>query len=194
MKNKILTAIVLLIEIVTGSFWITCQKLSDRFYFSSYDVVLKIDELVHNDVGYATYTVRFFHNKLPLYSIEIINRYLQFWDLRFDVLYFSIVGYFGILYGFWHLLRKENKSYKTWAVLIGLLLLPTIEIFHLILPFAARMVVLFVPYYLFSLFGIWQFLKKHKRLGLFVVIGLILLSIWYTAVFQKEIFRNFCYN
>src|SRR5947199_669682 len=111
MKNKILTAIVLLIETVTGSFWITCQKLADKFYFSSYDVALKLDELVHNDVGYATYTVRFFHNKPSIFSIEILNRYLQFWDIQFDVLYFSIVGYFGILYGFWHVLLKENKTY-----------------------------------------------------------------------------------
>jgi hypothetical protein len=194
MKNSIVTIIALLTELWTGSFWLSCQKLADRFYFSPFDSQLKTGELVHNDAGYSTHIVRFFHNKLSVYGSELFDRYLQFWDIRFGAYFFTIVGYFGILYGFWYLIRKDHKSYKTWTIIIVLLLLPFIEILHVNIPFIARLLILLVPYYIFSLFGIWQFLKKHKKYGVLIISILILLSAWYIFAFEKDILKNFCYN
>jgi hypothetical protein len=194
MISKILITLIFLIELGSVSLWIRCQKLADRFYLSNLDSQLKLDELVRNDVGYSTYTARFFHNKMLVYGGELINKYTQFWDIRFDVFFFSIIGYFGILYGFWHLLRKEKKTYKTWIIVALLLSLPFIEIGHVSIPYWIRIIILLVPYYLFSLFGIWQFIKKHRRIGITLVTILILISIWYIIVFQKDIFKNFCYN
>jgi hypothetical protein len=194
MIAKILIVIIFLIEIASGSLWIRCQKLADRFYASNLDSQLKLDELVRNDVGYATYTARFFHNKMLVFGSELINKYLQFWDIRFNVLFFSIIGYFGIFYGFWQLLRKEKKTYKTWILILLLLVLPFIEIEHVSIPYWERISIVLFPYYFFSLFGIWQFIKQHKKIGVVTVTILIFISIWYMLVFQKDIFRNFCYN
>jgi hypothetical protein len=194
MKLKICIIIIFLIELATGSLWIRCQKLADRFYSTNLDSQLKLDELVRNDIGYSTYAARFFHNKILVFGSEIINKYLQFWDIRFDVLFFTIVGCFGILYGFWYLLSKKNKTYKSWIVILVLLALPFIEIGHISLPYQVRIGGILLPFYLFSLFGIWQFIKQHKRFGAAIVMILIIISLWYMLVFQKDIFRNFCYN
>jgi hypothetical protein len=194
MKTNIITALAALIEIGSGFFWLSCQKFADRFYYSPFDSELKLDELVHNDVRYRTYTARFFHNKISVYGNEFANTYLQYFDIRFTLMLFSIVGFFGILCGYWYLFRKKNKTYKTWVIVALLLTLPLIEMTHPPVPFIMRLGAIVVPYYILSIYGIWQFIKHHKKLGIVVVLVLIVLSIWYLAVFEKDILKNFCYN
>jgi hypothetical protein len=194
MKINILIAITLLIEIATGAMWLRCQKLADRFYFSNLDSQLKLDELTRNDLGYSTYIARFFHNKVLVYGSELVNKYLQFWDINFDLFFFSIVGCFGIIYGFWYLFRKEKKTFKIWLLIIALLLLPFVEIEQAPIPFAVRIILVLTPYYIFSLFGIWQFMKRHKKVGALIIGIFIFLSLWYMLVFENDIFKNFCYN
>lgn len=194
MINRLLILAVFILESITYVFWLGCQKITDKFHFSSLDAQLKLDEVIRNDVGYSTQVARFFHNKVNVYGSELFNKYIQFWDIRFMSLFVSIIGCFGIAYGFWHLLTKKNKTYKTWLVLGFLLLIPFIEVIQFGLPYSVRISIILFSFALFSLFGIWQFLKRYKKVGLLIVVILLAISIWHLIVFQKDIFNNFCYN
>lgn len=194
MTTKLLITLIILLEFATGSLWIRCQKLADKFYANGLDAQLKLEEAVRNDVGYSTVAARFFHNKINVYMTEFLNTYIQFWDIRFDVLFFSIVGFFGILCGFWYMLTNKKKTYKTWLLLVVLMVWPLIEIIRVPLPYWIRIIIILIPFYVFSLYGLWQFLKHHKLLAPVVIIVLIVISAWYLLVFQTEIFMNFCYN
>jgi hypothetical protein len=184
---------ILFFEIFLISLWLPCQRIFEKLYFSSFDVLLKLDESIHNDIGYNTFLARFFHNKIIVSSTEIVNKYMLFWDIRSGLLLFSIIGYFGILYGFWTLLTKEKKTIKLWLAICILLLLPLIEIFNLPIPRVIRFVITTGPLYLFSLYGLWQFSIRYKKHGFIILILLAVISIWYFLVMQHDI-TTYCQN
>lgn len=190
----VLIVITALVELYTLIYWYGCKTLANIFTFSTFDAKLKIDDAVHNDVGFSTNIVRIFHNKAQLYTSEVFNKYINFWDIHFIVLFFTLIGCFGIVCGFWYLLNKNKRTYKVWLLFLGLLILPFIEILPIQIPNWLKVIIILIPYYILSLFGIWQFLRQHKRIGIVIIIFLIIISIWYMLVFQKDIFDNFCYN
>jgi hypothetical protein len=188
MFNKVLLIIIIFVELNSLRLWMECQKFADRFEFSSFDVFLKLKEAINNDIGYSTYLVRFFHNKIALTLNQLTIKYLYFWDINFGVLLFSFIGYFGIICGFWYLV--ESKLKLKWIILITLLLLPFIEVLKIFNPFQLRFILITAPYFIFSLYGLWQFMKfKGKKGGIFIIV-LILMGIWYQLVLQKDIFQN----
>lgn len=191
MPQSILIVLTAVIEIVFLQVWSTCHNLSDKFHFSIFDANLKLQEAITNDVGYSTYAARFFHNKVIVYGTEFLNKYILFWDVRFDVLLFSLIGYFGILYGLWLLITTRRNYVKRLIILGIVLLLPLIEIFQLFQPFQVRFVITILPMYVISLFGLWQFMKRYKRKGLISLFVLLLLSLWYGSVLHND-FNNYC--
>jgi hypothetical protein len=191
---KILTILVALIEMFAIKLWLSCNSFNEAFHFSAFDVKLKVEEQVRNDVGYGVEIVRFFHNKAIVGASELLNKYLFFWETNFQALFFSLVGIFGIWCGFWYIITSKQKRIYKWVIVSGLLLLPFIEIFSISLPFIARLVLLWLPYALFSLYGLWQFLKHTGIKGLIIVMLLLALSVWYLLALQGDIFTIFCYN
>lgn len=188
MIKKIIIFIIFVIDAWTTMLWLKCAKFADFFHFSSLDMRLKLEEAVHNDKGFPSLYSRFFHNKVVFFAKEVFANYFHFWDIRFGVVFFSIIGYFGILCGLWYLLKSKTR-YR-WLVIIVYLILPFIEVFHSIEPYRLRLILLSVPYYAISLYGIWQFLKFHKDKGFWIVIVLVVFSIWYSYALPKEILLN----
>lgn len=188
MIKKILISIILLVELLAFRLWFACEKLADSFHISFLDDRLKLEEAIHNDTGYPIQLYRFFHNKVAFTINQVFVNYIHFWDIRFGVMLFSIIGYFGVFIGFWYLTKVKNK-YK-WVIFAVLLLIPLIEIFLLPISYQLRISILVIPYQVLSMFGYWQFIKMHRRRAVVFIVILILISIWYQAAFHNEIFFN----
>lgn len=192
--KKLIIGIVVLLQIYTVTLWMGCRDFIANMHFSAFDSKLRIGSETANDKGYPIHIVRIFHNKLFTIIDDALNEYLGFWNIHFLSLFFTIVGFFGILCGFWYLLKNKNSKKLKWGIPLLLLLIPFIDIFNIRLPFWLQVLLLWIPYAAFSIYGIWNFLMYHLKTGLAITTGLILVSILYLFAFQQDIFGLFCYN
>lgn len=169
---------------------VNCNKPVETLHFTVLDANLKLMEGINNDAGYNTYAARFFHNKAQVYITEFFNKYLHFWDIQFGILVFSLIGYIGILYGFWQLaVKKKNHDRLFYFVLA--LFLPMFEIFQVPASSELRHILIFVPLGVFSLYGVWKFLVLHKRFGFQFIFILLFLSIYLMYIFYNDA-RIYC--
>lgn len=184
--------IIIIISVFVGLYyfrqWFLCVNFADPVHFSAYDMSLKLIEAVHNDVGFAPNVTRIFHNKVSLGAILISNNYLHFWDVRFATLLFSPVMYFGIWLGFWYLAKSKIKH--KWIILTAILALPFIEVFKINLHYFFRLVLIVAPLFVFSIYGLWNFVRKENWKRNVLLIALIIFSLWYMSVFGSDIFLN----
>lgn len=175
--KKLLIILIAIFYVLIIYTQVNCNKLCETLHFTVLDSNLKLIEGINNDVGYNTYAARFFHNKAQVYVTEFFNKYLHFWDIQFGILFFSLIGYFGILYGFWYIAVKK-KNYERLFYFSLILLVPLLEIFQVPGSSNIRYILIFVSVGGFSLYGIWQLLSHHKRFGFPIIITLLLLSIY----------------
>jgi hypothetical protein len=190
MIRKIIIILSLFITLYALNEWRVCTDFTSPIHFSSLDMKLKLEEAIRNDVGYEPVVARTYHNKLNFGAMVILNSYLRFWDIRQGVLLFSIIGYLGIFLGFWYLIVSKNKI--KWPLFAVLLLIPFIEVFHFPIAYHIRLGLLTVPYMIFSVFGLWNFLERDKLLRVGLLIILAILSFWFLDVFKSEIF-SYCF-
>ena len=194
MLKKILAVAVFTVELFAVSQWFLCKQLKDFIHLSSTNLTLYLNSLINNDSGVPLLIVRIFHNKIIGFLDIFVKYYLRFWDDRFLLNLLSIVGCFGIILGIWYLVSRNfnNKKYL-WITLIFLLMLPLVEIvFEPHVNFIYKVIFLALPYQIFSIFGIWQFLKKDTgNLRVLLIICLIVVSIWWISVLQPDVY-NYC--
>jgi hypothetical protein len=188
MIKKIVTIIAFIVGVFYLRQWFLCVNFADPIHFSAFDMSLKLQDAIHNDIGFGTNTVRIFHNKLALGAILISNSYLHFWDVRFASLLFSPVLYFGIWCGFWYLTQSKTKH--KWFILAFLLLLPFVEIFKIGLHYFLRLGIITLPLIILSLFGLRKFIEKDSMKRTLLITILIIFSVWYLSVFGSDIFLN----
>jgi hypothetical protein len=179
------------IESVTLNSWLLCKNFTDIFHHSSINLNLQIEDYVHAEKGTSLVMTRVFNNKIIDSLINLLRFYFQFWDIRFGSNWFSIVGYFGIFAGFYYITVNNKKKFIHWTLLILIILLPWIEI--LIEPHVSLIVkslYLWVPFILFSMYGIYQFLNHGKiKTRVVILLLLILFSLWWLAYLQYDIPR-----
>jgi hypothetical protein len=185
MENKVAKSILILlsvtVELLTLRVWFVCKNFTDIFHHTSINLTLQLDGYIHADKGTPFILTRLFHNKLIQIIIDYIRFYLQFWDVRFGSNWFSLIGYFGIFAGFYYILVSKNKKIYHWGALSSILLLPFIEI--IVEPqvnIVIKSIYLWVPFMLFSLYGLYQFLShgdSKKRLS-FLILLLIISLLW----------------
>lgn len=193
--NYLIIIITAIIEFLTVKAWFICKSFTDLFHLSSVNISLQIEDAVHSEKGTSLPLTRLFTNKIIDTFFDLLRIYLQFWDVRFDASWFSPIGYFGILSGFYYIATFKKKRWYHWSLLIVILLLPLIEIIkepHLSIPL--KTIYLWIPFILFSLYGIYQFLihgKKRNRL-IFIFL-LILLGVWW-IVFLPYTMPRYCAN
>jgi len=149
-----------------------------------------MESLVNNDSGIPPIIVRFFHNKITVFMDVFTRYYLRFWDFRFTLNLLSVVGCFGLVLGFWYLLNGNfGKKKYLWVILAFLLLIPLIEIMlepniNIIL----RMIIVALPLQIFSVFGVWQFLKNDpRRFRVLFIICLLFVSAWWISILFNDI-------
>lgn len=173
--------------------WGACNRLADKFHISPFDLQLRLIEAIHNDRGENLMVVRFFHNKVVGFGMDIYRQYLYFWDVKFLLYILSFVGLFGLVYGVWFFFRHKIGDKRLWVLFIVLLVMPLVELLVKInIPLPVHMFALFLPSYLFSLLGIKWFLDgKSKRFRVITLILLALISIAW-MVFFAENFVEYC--
>lgn len=181
--NYLIIVITAIIEVLTLKAWFVCKSFNDFFHLSSINIKLQIEDYEHSEKGTSLLLTRVFTNKPIDTFLDLFRIYLQFWDVRFGVSWFSLIGYFGIFAGFYYIACNKKRRYYHWIMLAAILLLPWIEVIaepHISL--LVKSIYLWVPFILFSFYGLYQFLNhgnRKKRLILFVIIALI--SIWWIA-------------
>src|SRR5260221_6889228 len=147
-------------EYLTLQMWFACKDFTDIFHHSSINLTLQIEDLVHAEKGTSLFLTRLFTNKITDEVLDLLRFYMQFWDIRFGSIWFSLLGYLGILFGFYYIFANTKKKWYHWVMLTMLLVLPWIEI--MIEPHVSiliKSIYLWFPFSLFSLYGIYQFLS-----------------------------------
>ncbi len=90
--------------------WFACRQFNDIFHLSFFDNKIKIEEAIGNDKGQPFLLTHFFYNKITYTPEQLFEKYYLFGDIRFGFLFFSIVGYFGIICGFLYFISKKEKN------------------------------------------------------------------------------------
>lgn len=179
-------------ELYYLSKWFLCGKLEDRFYYSAFDLKLRLEEAAHNDVSVWLPLVRFFHNKIVGTLVDSFSHYIQYIDIFFLTQLLSPLGVFSFICGIYYGMRLKEKRIFIISLII-FLLLPLVEMFlRLSFPFPAKIIILALPMQLISVFGIWRFFSAKKNLyaRVVVVVILLLLSIGWLSVFPDELFHH----
>ncbi len=194
MLKKISVISVFAVELLFMRQWFLCKRFKDYIHFLSTNQSLYLEDLTHGNKGESIILIRLFHNKIIVFITIFSKYYLRFWDERFALNLFSIVGYFGIILGIYYLINRNFKNKKyLWIAFIFLLILPLFEIiFEPVINFTYKIIFLTLPFQAFSLFGIWQFLKEDKNnLRLIIIFCLIFVSMWWISVLQPDAY-NYC--
>lgn len=192
MKPIIITVIAI-VEFYTLQMWFSCKNFAGLLHASSVNIPLQLESLIYAEKGTPILLTRVFNNKVTVTFIEYFQLYLRYWDIRFGSNWFSLVGYFGILAGLYYILTNKKKKIYHWLMLVGILILPCIEIFlEPRVPMIVKSLYLWLPYCLFSLYGISQFLTHGNiKKRMVVIVLLIALSFWW-LIFVNYGIKTYC--
>src|SRR6266480_3743665 len=97
------------IEFLTLKAWFVCKDFTDLFHHSSVNLDLQIKDYIYTEKGTSLILTRVFNNKITIIALDVLRFYLQFWDIRFGVNWFSPIGYFGIFAAFYYILFNKKK-------------------------------------------------------------------------------------
>ncbi len=180
-------------ELLTLQGWFVCQRFTDIFHFGSIDVVFQLGTYINAFKGKPFWLIRLFHNKLVQDPINFLRVYLQFWDVRFGINWFSLIGYFGIFAGFYYIISNKKKKMYHWFVLSMLIIFPCIEI--LLAPQVSlqiKSIYLWLPFTVFSLYGIYQFLSYGNfKKRVWIIVSLLIISMLWIFFLPFNI-SNYC--
>lgn len=170
---------------------LSCANYNGNFHYSSHVVSFHLNELISGERQVPIFIVRLFHNKITIFLFDIFNRYIQFFNIFYLINIIGLAGLFGLFYFYFYFFAyTENRFIKIFAVFI--LLLPFLEIFQLTKQtFFLKMLYLILPYQTIALVGFFFFLKQNKRISYIIYFLLLLMSIGWIIVFQRESL-NFC--
>lgn len=192
MKEKALTLIVGVIEAWTIKSWLVCHDLRSMMDISSVNTKLQMEDYIHNDTNISFFVIRLFHNKLTGLFINMLDKYLKFWDVRFTSNVFSLIGVMGIFLGLWQVGIYKMPRLVKFFIFAALVLWPlpfSLNLLHI--EFVYKLLLFITPYYILSLFGIWSFLQTNKKYTFTAVIILSLISMWWFLLLPREV-EYFC--
>ncbi len=187
MKKHLKIIILLILILIVQAFallpWFTYTDVSAPVHFSSFDLELRLIENIHNDVGVPLQEVRMFHNKVTGSLFDTFGHYLQFWNLTFLDKFISLAGVVGLGAGLYYFFTKK-KNWILWLTFGYLLVAPFIEIFGFTkLPYLVRLVLVAMPFVIWSLWGYWNLLKE-KKISVKWIIVLLVVSLWFQFCVQ----------
>ena len=189
MKRKMLIIIFLAVEIFASMHWLNCANFEGKL--SSYDLGLRLIADIHNDQGVLLWQTRIFHNKVLGTSTDIFNLYIKYWSLPFLISLISPIGTLGLFGGFYYWIQSKKKPLILWILLSYLFAAPFLEIFIIMQgAFPLRVMIVTLPYILWSLFGFYQWNKTETKNKLMLFIVFSIISFSYILIIRQ--FPNFC--
>ena len=182
-KNLYIIILVIFVHVFVLLQWTRCTDFALPVHFSSFDLQLRLIEGIHNDVGVPLGEVRIFHNKVTGSLFDIFGQYIQFWNITFLARFVSLAGIVGLGAGFYYFFTKK-KNKVLWLGFGYLLGAPFIEIFGFTkLPYLFRLVLIAMPFVIWSVFGYWNLLQG-KKLSVRGIVFLLIVSVWYFLALQ----------
>lgn len=179
MKHKILLVLIVCVELYSLLHWLHCQDFLGRFHFAPFDLSLRLTDAIHNDQNVPLWIVRLFHNKFAGSLFDIFAEYMEFWNVSFLASFISLAGVVGLGAQFYNFLTLKKKGRDDWIVFGYLVLVPFLEIFQIgHLPFIARLILIAIPFVVWSTFGYYYLLNKVK-LNSKMIDLILIISVWY---------------
>lgn len=189
MRKNIIFVFVGTIQVISSLLLVQCIRLADRFYFSAFDLKFSIDNGTKYDVGFPTYFVKIFHNKVTGFVLDLFTRYVDYFDLIFLISIFSFVGLLGVMWGIMTIMKKSMK--KFFLLLFIIFLLPVIEIFAKdFFPIQFKVIVINILFLPLTYIGIKNLLYHYPRAQVMILL-LGLLSLWWLGVFGSNV-KSIC--
>lgn len=182
--------LIFIIQVTALLPWFACSDFTIPVHFSSFDLGLRLIENIHNDVGVPLQEVRMYHNKVTGSLFDIFGHYIQFWNISFLAKFVSLAGVVGLVAGLSYFFTKK-KNWMLWSAFSYLLVVPFIEMFGFTkLPYLVRLVLVAMPFVIWSLFGYWNLLKE-KKINVKWIVVLLLVSVWYQLALPG--LEKFCF-
>jgi hypothetical protein len=192
--KKIISVLFLLVfQLTPLRLWLKCKSFLDSIHFSYYDLKLQMIDLIHKDVSVPIIAVRFFHNKITQFTLDIYKRYTQFLDIGFFASFITFVGSFGMLMGIWYFLNSKKKDKRIAMVIFLSFFFPFIEVLvNPSLPLFIKIILIFAPFQILSAYGHYQFIKEKKSKLIIIVYSiLIIISIIWIFFLPGAVYK-FC--
>lgn len=191
--KKLLFCVIILLYFWWLTPWFFCGGFKEPFHFSVYSLQLNLNNLIHNDTGLPFTLIRFYHNKMAFFVITLLSSLLRFWDITFLVNLVSIMGIFGLFYGFLTFSKEIFSKPFLKILIIFMIILPLVEtLFRPQIYFPAKIIFISLPFEIFSLLGTAKFLAVHRgKKEFFFIISLLWFSVWRYTVLPWESL-NFC--
>lgn len=175
--KKVAVIILSFVQLFFLSKWLECIRFADKFYFSAFDLKLRLIEAVHNDSGMPLFLVRIFHNKVLGTVIDIYNSYANYLDILFFANLLSFAGAFGLICCLWYFFQGKYGRF-VWILFVLALISPLFVIISVVhLPFVLQLGFIATPLLIMSYLGWLQFLKSKNILRYSIFFLLILISL-----------------
>lgn len=191
MKQRILLLILVFItEIITFARWSSCWLFQATFYFTLQNLATNLLIAANEEKGLPLLLIRLLHNKFTGFLWGVTQTFLQYIDIRFLYELLGIVGAIGVYMGFWYFFTRKPKNKWLWLGVAILFICSFIEI--VVMPhvdFSIRIIPLVLTLVGFSLFGVWEFLKKgNNKMRFGIVIFLVVVSFIALFLFPHSLY------
>jgi hypothetical protein len=192
--RKILIITAFIVELFSIARWSNCWLFKDIFYYTPSMITARAITAISEDKSRAIpgIVTHLMHNKAIYFVWGGVQTLLQYWDIRFLKGFIGIIGAIGAILALWYLFTKFKKNIYLWFLFIFCLIISAVEMFlqpNIIYDW--KLVVFGSGFELFSLIGLWQFLKTKNKKRYSFIIFLLIVSVLYLIFFPLS-YQSFC--
>lgn len=195
--KKIYTILIVLtswiIEFFALSKFFSCFLFQSNFYFTKDTLATALINATNADKGIPIPIVRVIHNKPLALSWGMLQSLLQYFDIRFLIVFVGLIGAIGVGFAVWYYVTRDRKNKFLPILFSSIIVLSLFEIYFMpqkYFSFAAT--ILGLIFQVLSLYGIWQFVgQKNTKIRIAIIMLLWLTSLLFFFVFPTA-YQNFC--
>jgi hypothetical protein len=190
--RKILIVIAFLVELFSIARWHSCWLFQPNFYFTLPTLLARTIDTINLNKGMPVLLTHLMQNKIVYLILGGLQTLFEYWDIRFLKEFIGIVGAIGIIFALWYLITKFRRNILLWVLFMICLILSSIEMFFQPnVPYIWKLIAFGSAFQLFSLFGLWQFLKDKSNKRYFFIIIILFISILSFVLFPLG-YQLFC--
>lgn len=190
--RKVLIIVALVIELFSITRWQGCWLFKDIFYFTLPTLSARVIDAINLNRGMPFLLTHIMHNKILYFFWGSLQILLQYFDARFLREFIGIIGFFGVVFAIWYLFTSLRKNFYLWGLFLFCLIISFIEmIFQPNIIYIWKLLIFGSAFQLFSLIGLWQFLKHKNKKRYFFIALLLIISILTLILFPLS-YQAFC--
>jgi hypothetical protein len=190
--RKIIILIAWIVELFSVIRWHSCWLFKDIFYFTPLSLSARVIDSINLNRGIPIILIHLMQNKFIYFFWGGLQILLQYWDARFLKEFIGIIGLFGIVFAIWYLLTSCRKNFYIWGLFIFILIISFVEMFFQPnIIYIWKLLIFGSAFQIFSLFGLWQFLRHKSNKRYFFIAFLLIVSVLYLILFPLS-YQAFC--